>query len=167
MHREKKSDIWAKSVLLAAAGMFLALFAHSARGEVLLPKVFADHMVIQRRMPVHVWGWAAPHEKVSVTFRGEAESTTANDLGQWEVYLTPGEAGGPFPLEIDGTNEVVFKDILVGDLWIASGQSNIEDEYQASSGMATSCLYVMVCVLMQARSRRVIRSGSMVRRLSL
>ncbi len=126
MHREKKSDIWVRSALLAAAGMLFALLAHAARGEVVLPKVFADHMVIQRRMPVHVWGWAAPHEKVSVKFRGEEGSTTANDLGQWDVYLKPGEAGGPFSLEIDDTNKVVFNDILVGDLWIASGQSNME-----------------------------------------
>ncbi len=91
-----------------------------------LPALLADHMVVQRGLPVHVWGMAAPNEAVSVTFRGERKSGTADGDGRWSVYLSPGEAGGPFPLTIKATNTIVLNDILVGDVWVASGQSNME-----------------------------------------
>ena len=91
-----------------------------------LPALLADHMVIQRGLPVHIWGMAAPHEAVGVTFRGETKSATADDDGRWSVYLSPGEAGGPFQLDIKATNTIVLNDILVGDVWVASGQSNME-----------------------------------------
>lgn len=103
----------------------LALSTRS-RADVTLPALLADHMVVQRGLPVHVWGMAAPHEPVSVTFRGETKSATADDDGRWNVYLSPGEAGGPFPLTITATNTIALNDILVGDVWVASGQSNME-----------------------------------------
>lgn len=72
----------------------LILFATiSASANVTLPALLADHMVVQRGLPVHVWGLAAPHEAVTVTFRGETKSGTADDLGRWSVSLSPGEAG--------------------------------------------------------------------------
>jgi sialate O-acetylesterase len=83
-------------------------------------------MVIQRGLPVHVWGMATPQEGVSVTFRGETKSGTADDLGRWSIYLPPSEAGGPFQLSIKAANTIVLNDILVGDVWVASGQSNME-----------------------------------------
>jgi sialate O-acetylesterase len=93
---------------------------------VTLPALLADHMVVQRGLPVHVWGMATPHEAVSATFRGETKSTTADDDGRWSVFLSPGEAGGPFPLIVKATNAITLNDILVGDVWVASGQSNME-----------------------------------------
>jgi sialate O-acetylesterase len=69
---------------------------------------------------------AAPHEAVSIAFRGETKTGTADDDGRWSIYLSPGEAGGPFQLTIKATNTVVLNDILVGDVWVASGQSNME-----------------------------------------
>jgi sialate O-acetylesterase len=106
----------------------LVALALSARSfaDVTLPALLADHMVIQRGLPVHVWGMAAPHESVSVTFRGETKSTTADDNGRWNIFLSPGEAGGPFQLSVKATNSIVLSDILVGDVWVASGQSNME-----------------------------------------
>jgi sialate O-acetylesterase len=98
----------------------------SARADVTLPALLADHMVVQRGLPVHVWGMAVPHEAVAVTFRGQTKSGTADDLGRWSVYLSPGEAGGPFPLTVSAANTITLNDILVGDVWIASGQSNME-----------------------------------------
>src|ERR1700685_3771754 len=92
----------------------LALAA-AAHADVTLPALLADHMVIQRGLPVHVWGMAAPHEAVSATFRGETKSTTAADDGRWSVFLSPGEAGGPFPLLVKATNTITLSDILVGD----------------------------------------------------
>jgi len=96
------------------------------RADVRLPALLADHMVIQRGLPVHVWGMALPQESVSVTFRGQTQSTTADQLGRWSLYLSPGEAGGPFPMVVKATNTIQLNDVLVGDVWIASGQSNME-----------------------------------------
>ena len=107
-----------------------ALFSYSASAEVRTPAIFADHMVIQRDLPVHVWGLAAPGEEVRVSFRGASRTVIADRLGQWQVYLPPGGPGGPFTLEIAGTNKLSFADVFVGDVWIASGQSNMEFQLQ-------------------------------------
>ncbi len=107
--------------LLAALALCARSFA-----DVTLPALLADHMVIQRGLPVHVWGMAAPHEPVSATFRGETKSTAADDNGRFSIFLSPGEAGGPFQLIVKGSNTITLPDILVGDVWVASGQSNME-----------------------------------------
>lgn len=112
-------------VALLVAVFFLA-FLSSATADVTLPSLLADHMVVQRGLPVHVWGMAGSHENISVTFRGETRSTTADDLGRWGLYLSPGEAGGPFQMSAKGTNIITLNDVLVGDVWVASGQSNME-----------------------------------------
>jgi sialate O-acetylesterase len=118
---------------------FLSLFLAPAvllPAQVTLPKVLSSHMVVQRELPAHIWGTAAPQESVSVSFRGETRTTSADRLGQWSVYLRPGAAGGPFELRVQGTPAangtapaeapIVLSDILVGDVWLASGQSNME-----------------------------------------
>lgn len=94
--------------------------------EVTLPSVLADHMVIQRDKPIHLWGNADPGEQVTVSFRGHQAATTADTLGRWSLYLPPANAGGPFTLTIQGKNTITWTDVLVGDVWIASGQSNME-----------------------------------------
>ncbi len=113
--------------------------------QVTLPKVLANHMVVQRDLPVHVWGMATAGEEVSVTFRGETRSAQAGDLGRWSVYLSPGAAGGPFQMTVRGTpaagggdaasaQTITLDDVLVGDVWVASGQSNMEFEmYKAAT----------------------------------
>jgi sialate O-acetylesterase len=110
----------------AACLLLVLLLSISAIAEVKLPSLLADHMVVQRGLPVHVWGMAARGEKVAVTFRGETQSTTADELGRWSLYLSPGEAGGPFPMVVKGSNTIELNDVLVGDVWVASGQSNME-----------------------------------------
>jgi sialate O-acetylesterase len=112
-----------QSVLVLVLFVVAAIPVHA---DVTLPALLADHMVIQRGLPVHVWGMAAPHELVSITFRGETKSATTDDDGRWSVFLSPGEAGGPFQLSIKATNTIILNDILVGDVWVASGQSNME-----------------------------------------
>jgi sialate O-acetylesterase len=104
--------------------------------EVMLPKVLASHMVIQRDVPVHVWGWGTAGETVSVSFRGETRTTQTNELGQWSLYLPPGEAGGPFTLTVKGVNTINLEDVLVGDVWIAGGQSNMEFEMRKAATAA-------------------------------
>lgn len=108
-----------------AAALALAL-AWGARADIRLPYLIADHMVVQRDCPVHIWGKAEPGEPVSVTFRETDAKSVADALGRWSVYLPPGDAGGPFTMTIRGANRLVLADILVGDVWIASGQSNME-----------------------------------------
>lgn len=113
------------------AWMIAALVgATSAEAQVRLPRVFSDHMVIQRNMPVHLWGWAAPAETVRADFRGQTASAVADELGRWSLYLRPGAAGGPFDLTVQGAGEAPlhWTDVLVGDVWLASGQSNMEFE---------------------------------------
>lgn len=97
-----------------------------ADGQVRLPAFFQDHMVVQRNAPVHVWGNASPGEAISVSFRGTTAHAVASDIGRWSIYLPAGTAGGPFEMDVQGSNRIVLTDILVGDVWIASGQSNME-----------------------------------------
>lgn len=118
-----------KYVGRTASAFFLltvSLFSLSAAADVTLPSLIADHMVVQRGLPVRVWGMAAPNENVEVTFRGESKSTAADPLGRWSLYLSPGEAGGPFQMVVRGSNTIELNDVLVGDVWVASGQSNME-----------------------------------------
>jgi len=96
------------------------------RGEAKLPGILSSHMVVQRERPIHVWGWAAPGEKVSVEFHGISRSTVSDSLGSWSVFLPPEAAGGPYQLTVISSNAIVLDDILVGDVWFASGQSNME-----------------------------------------
>jgi len=96
-------------VIVLAALVALAI---PLRADVTLPALLADHMVVQRGLPVHVWGMAAPHEAVTVSFRSETKSATADDDGRWSVYLSPSEAGGPFQLTIKGTNTIAVNVML-------------------------------------------------------
>jgi sialate O-acetylesterase len=107
--------------------------------QVTLPKILGSHMVVQRDLPVHVWGMAAPAEQLTVSFRGETRTTRAGDLGRWSVYLSPGKAGGPFQMTVTGaapSETVALDDILVGDVWVASGQSNMEFEMRQAATAA-------------------------------
>ena len=77
-------------------------------------------------MPVHIWGHADPDEKISVTFHGQQGQTEADKLGRWSLFLQPEHAGGPYTLTVAGTNTITLHDVLVGDVWFASGQSNMQ-----------------------------------------
>jgi len=88
--------------------------------------VFGDHMVLQRGKPAPVWGWDAPGRKVSVSFAGQSKSAIAGKDGKWTVLLDPLKLNSkPQTMTISGTQQVAFKDILVGDVWLCSGQSNM------------------------------------------
>ncbi|HEY5214725.1 MAG TPA: sialate O-acetylesterase [Acidobacteriaceae bacterium] len=94
--------------------------------EVKLSSIYSDHMILQRNLPVVVRGSADSDEMVSVTFRGETRKVTPDKFGRWETAMSPGTAGGPFIMEVKGKNSIRVSDILVGDVWVASGQSNME-----------------------------------------
>ena len=98
-----------------------------ARAEVKLPAVLSDHMVLQQQMPVPIWGTANPGEQVTVTFGNEKQSATADSSGKWKVALSPLHANAqPSDLTIAGSNTITLHDILVGEVWVCSGQSNME-----------------------------------------
>src|SRR6266568_5388231 len=108
--------------LASTAALALVL---SARADVRLPALFSDNMVLQRNMQVPIWGWADEGEEVTVRFRGKTVRTKAKH-GKWLVHLTGLKAGGPDDLAIEGKNKVELKNVLVGEVWICSGQSNME-----------------------------------------
>lgn len=122
---QSRQDILA-NVLRPISIALLTLCAGCASAEVKLPQMLSSHMVLQRNAPIHVWGWAEPGERVSAEMHGANGSAIANKLGEWSLYLPPARAGGPFTLTLKGTNTVVLDDVLVGDVWFASGQSNME-----------------------------------------
>lgn len=93
--------------------------------EVKLPKVFTDHMVLQRDKEVVVWGTADAEQEVTVRFRGEKVTAPVKN-GKWKAVLKASAAGGPFELSIEGKNQIVLKDVLVGEVWLAGGQSNMQ-----------------------------------------
>jgi sialate O-acetylesterase len=131
---------------LRSLALLALLPVASVSAQVTLPRVLSDHMVVQRDLPVHVWGMAQSGEQVTVTFRGETRSTTATKLGRWSLYLKPSAAGGPFEMTVKatpvdaaatGAEPITLHDILVGDVWIASGQSNMEFPLERASTAAT------------------------------
>jgi sialate O-acetylesterase len=108
---------------------FLAacLLFSPARADVRLPGIFGDHMVLQQEATLPVWGWASPQEKVTVTFGNEKAETTAGPDGKWRIDLPALPAGTPAgTLTVAGTNTITLNDVLVGEVWLCSGQSNME-----------------------------------------
>jgi sialate O-acetylesterase len=102
-----------------------ALFACRGQAEVQLAPLFTDHAVLQRRMEVPVWGRAAPGERVTVSFRRHELTATADTAGRWSVRLPPMEAGEPGELVVAGKNRLVLRDVVVGEVWLCGGQSNM------------------------------------------
>lgn len=113
---------------LFVSGIAFVFFttSYSVHAEIKLPKVFSSNMVIQRDAPVKIWGWAEKREKLAILFHGDTTLVKADKSGKWQVELGSMPAGGPFEMVIQGTNEIVLSNILVGDVWICSGQSNME-----------------------------------------
>jgi len=109
------------------AAWLVALLAGSAAAAVRPAAVFSDHMVLQRGGPVPVWGWAAPGEKVTVSIAGQTVEAAAAEDGRWRVTLAALKAGGPHTLVVKGAGSeaVTVHDVLVGEVWLASGQSNM------------------------------------------
>jgi sialate O-acetylesterase len=104
----------------------LALLPTAARADVKPSAICSEGMVLQQKSPAKIWGTADKGEAVSVTFRGKTADTKADDKGNWVVAVDSGAAGGPFEMTIKGNNTIAYKDILVGEVWICSGQSNME-----------------------------------------
>ena len=97
-----------------------------SNANVKMPLIFSDGMVLQRNKEIPVWGWADANEKVEVHFNKQTKTTQADKNGKWTIKLAAEKAGGPFELVIIGKNKIIIKDVLVGEVWICSGQSNME-----------------------------------------
>lgn len=126
---------------------FVFGIATSARGQVQpatdlrLPRMLSDHAVLQRDRPIHIWGWDAPSASITIDFRKQHVTVEANELGAWSAYLSPEPAGGPDTLTIHDSgsgaaSDITLHDILVGDVWFASGQSNMEIPLRGFPGSA-------------------------------
>ena len=120
-----------KQARIAFIGMVLGCFslASTLSGDISLPKIFSDHMVLQRNSKVKVWGTAEPGQKLAIKFAGNETKTTADAKGNWSTTIQTSKAGGPYELEVvalKGEPKVMFSDIWVGEVWICSGQSGMK-----------------------------------------
>ncbi len=105
----------------------LLSFSAVLRADVRLPHLLSDHAVLQRDRPIHIWGWATPGAHLTAHFHAQTVPAQTDALGAWSLWLSPEPAGGPFTLTISGDGaDLTLSDLLVGDVWFASGQSNME-----------------------------------------
>lgn len=102
-----------------------SLLASTTFAQIQLPALISNGMVLQRDTVVKIWGWASPNEKIAVQLNNRLYKTTADMKGNWQVQLPPMKAGGPYKMEISGKNKITLNDILFGDVWLCSGQSNM------------------------------------------
>lgn len=105
--------------------LLLTIVSTSAIADVRVAGVFSNDMVLQRHQPIVIWGWADKGERVSVSLDKLSKNVKADASGKWKVILPPMEAGGPYDLKVAGKNTITFDNILIGDLWVCSGQSNM------------------------------------------
>ena len=118
-----KHKFFRRSSTLVTLYLATAVFAFC---QVRLPRLVSSGMVLQRDAKTNMWGWASPGEKITVNFIGAVYTATADEKGKWKIQLARLKAGGPFEMEIKGRNVINLQDILVGDVWVCSGQSNME-----------------------------------------
>ncbi|MDY0104585.1 MAG: sialate O-acetylesterase [Lentimicrobium sp.] len=113
-----------KKILL----FFVCVFCvNTFYAKVKLPRVFTDNAVLQREKPIAVWGWANSGEVITIEFAQNTYRALADESGKWRTEMLPQQAGGPFELKIKGEeNEITLRNILIGDVWICSGQSNMK-----------------------------------------
>ena len=113
--------------------IFLLAGCQSSKNHnLIIAKIFSDHMVLQRGMSIPVWGRADPGTMVSVSLAGQSAAAETDTTGNWMVKLPAIPAGGPFEMGISAGNKITFKDVMIGDVWFASGQSNMEFAVQSA-----------------------------------
>ncbi len=115
-----------RKMFFYAVDLFLLIGSFPVFGQVRLPRLVSDGMVLQRNTDVRLWGWAKPGEEVTIRFLGKTYSTATKEDGDWSVMLSPMKAGGPYSMQIDARNHIVLNNIMIGDVWVCSGQSNMQ-----------------------------------------
>ena len=124
-------------IVLALALASRTAMSQRAAEPLRLAKIFSDGLVVQRGAPIPVWGWAAPRTTVTVRFRGGIARAAADSAGRWRATLPASSAGGPYALTVEaGAERAIVHDVLVGDVWVASGQSNMEFSVSVASNAA-------------------------------
>ena len=119
-----------KNTLIIILSLFLSITSY---GQVKLPRLISNGMVLQRDTDIKIWGWAAKSENISVQFIDSIYNTIVDDEGNWSIVLKKLKAGGPYDMMINASDSITISDILVGDVWICSGQSNMELNMQRVS----------------------------------
>lgn len=114
------------------AGITWVLCATSAFATMTVPPLFGDHMVLQREKANPIWGTAEPKEPLKISLNGQTVSTVADEHGHWKAQLPSLPAGGPYTLSVEGSSKVDFQDVMIGEVWICSGQSNMEISIQTA-----------------------------------
>ena len=122
--------------LAIAVVLSFTLFLPICHADPVMPSLFSDHMVLQQGREVAVWGKADAGEKISVALAGKGATTTSDAHGSWIVHLPALSAGGPFTLSIRGKKEILIKDVMIGEVWIASGQSNMTFSLEGTENAA-------------------------------
>ncbi|MEN2402515.1 sialate O-acetylesterase [Flavobacterium sp. MC2016-06] len=105
---------------------FTFLLSVSLYSQIKLPRLISDGMVLQRDTKVNIWGWASPKEKIELDFNHKTYKTTTSEDGKWTIVLPSQKAGGPYEMTLKASNTITLKNILFGDVWLCSGQSNME-----------------------------------------
>jgi len=105
--------------------LLICIISNAATAQIKLPQLVRDSMVLQREAKVNIWGWATPGESINASFNGKKYQVKADTDGKWLFQLAPMKAGGPYTMELSGKNKIILKDILIGDVWFCSGQSNM------------------------------------------
>jgi sialate O-acetylesterase len=105
---------------------FLLFGATCSFAQVRLPLLISDGMVLQRDVPLKIWGWASPNENITISFNGGEYKCTSDENGNWQTVIPEQQAGGPYSLTVTASNRITVNDILIGDVWLCSGQSNME-----------------------------------------
>jgi sialate O-acetylesterase len=121
-----------RSIFITLCLFFLFL---QSQAQLKTAKLFGDHMVLQRNQEVPVWGWARKGTKVALRFNGQLLNTKADDQGNWKIILPPMEADGPFSMQIkSGKENLLYNDVMIGEVWLCSGQSNMELQLKNALG---------------------------------
>ena len=117
--------------LLTLTGFITLISFFNAKAEVRLPAVIGDHMVLQQNSDLKLWGWCDPSEKIKVSANWDTTTynTVGNPDGKWMLSIKTPAAGGPYTLTVSGNNKIVLDDVLIGEVWACSGQSNMEMSY--------------------------------------
>ena len=111
-----------KSALL----FLFSCLAIAVSAQIRLPRLISSGMVLQRDAELKIWGWSSANEAITLSFKEKIYTAKADGAGNWLINLPKQKAGGPFAMQLKGKNEITLHDILIGDVWVCSGQSNME-----------------------------------------
>src|SRR5690606_18821506 len=107
------------------------VFVYDANGNIRLPAIISSNMVLQQQSAVKIWGWGDPTEKILITtsWNGKIDSTMVDENANFQFSIETPSAGGPFTITLKGNNTIVLENVLIGEVWVCSGQSNMEMNY--------------------------------------